>query len=306
MNDSTLKTPEMAFKCGYVALSGAPNVGKSTLLNRLVADKLAITSPKPQTTRHRLLGVVNLAQAQILFLDAPGLMDPKGLLNENLVKAAVGALNDADVVVWLVTPQEQASEQEAVLAQLRLVTKPLIIAINKIDTLPKPQILPLMEKYHTLRPEAPVVPIAALTGDGLPNLLEEIVGYLPASPPLYPADLLTDQTERFLAAEFIRERVFHHTSQEIPYAAAVKIEEFDESARPRLVKIRAIIFVERDSQKAIVIGKKGSMLKTIGQEAREELEKLLDCKVFLELWVKVWKNWRKDPRALRELGYVIS
>jgi GTP-binding protein Era len=306
MNDSTLKTPEMAFKCGYVALSGAPNVGKSTLLNRLVADKLAITSPKPQTTRHRLLGVVNLAQAQILFLDAPGLMDPKGLLNENLVKAAVGALNDADVVVWLVTPQEQASEQEAVLAQLRLVTKPLIIAINKIDTLPKPQILPLMEKYHTLRPEAPVVPIAALTGDGLPNLLEEIVGYLPASPPLYPADLLTDQTERFLAAEFIRERVFHHTSQEIPYAAAVKIEEFDESARPRLVKIRAVIFVERDSQKAIVIGKKGSMLKTIGQEAREELEKLLDCKVFLELWVKVWKNWRKDPRALRELGYVIS
>jgi GTP-binding protein Era len=306
MNDSTLKTPEMAFKCGYVALSGAPNVGKSTLLNRLVADKLAITSPKPQTTRHRLLGVVNLAQAQILFLDAPGLMDPKGLLNENLVKAAVGALNDADVVVWLVTPQEQASEQEAVQAQLRLVTKPLIIAINKIDTLPKPQILPLMEKYHTLRPEAPVVPIAALTGDGLPNLLEELVGYLPASPPLYPADLLTDQTERFLAAEFIRERVFHHTSQEIPYAAAVKIEEFDESARPRLVKIRAIIFVERDSQKAIVIGKKGSMLKTIGQEAREELEKLLDCKVFLELWVKVWKNWRKDPRALRELGYVIS
>jgi GTP-binding protein Era len=306
MNDSTLKTPEMAFKCGYVALSGAPNVGKSTLLNRLVADKVAITSPKPQTTRHRLLGVVNLAQAQILFLDAPGLMDPKGLLNENLVKAAVGALNDADVVVWLVTPQEQASEQEAVQAQLRLVTKPLIIAINKIDTLPKPQILPLMEKYHTLRPEAPVVPIAALTGDGLPNLLEEIVGYLPASPPLYPADLLTDQTERFLAAEFIRERVFHHTSQEIPYAAAVKIEEFDESARPRLVKIRAIIFVERDSQKAIVIGKKGSMLKTIGQEAREELEKLLDCKVFLELWVKVWKNWRKDPRALRELGYVIS
>ena len=306
MSDSFLKTPETAFKCGYVALCGAPNVGKSTLLNRLVADKLAITSPKPQTTRHRLLGVVNLAQAQILFLDAPGLMDPKGLLNENLVKAAVSALNDADVVVWLVTPQEQPSKQDAVLAQLRLISKPLIIAINKIDTLPKPQILPLIEQYHILRPEAPVVPIAALTGDGLPNLVEEIVSHLPAAPPLYPTDLLTDQTERFLAAEFIRERVFHHTSQEIPYAAAVKIEEFDEAARPRLVKIRAVIFVERDSQKAIVIGKKGSLLKTIGQEAREELEKLLDCKVFLELWVKVWKNWRKDPRALRELGYVIS
>ena len=306
MNDSSLKTPETAFKCGYVALCGAPNVGKSTLLNRLVADKLAITSPKPQTTRHRLLGVVNFPGAQILFLDAPGLMDPKGLLNENLVKAAVSALNDADVVVWLVTPQERASEQDAVLAQLRLITKPLIIAINKIDTLPKPQILPLIEKYHALRPEAPVVPIAALTGDGLTNLLEEIITQLPAAPPLYPTDLLTDQTERFLAAEFIRERVFHHTSQEIPYAAAVKIEEFDESARPRLIKIRAVIFVERDSQKAIIIGKKGSLLKIIGQEAREEMEKLLDCKVFLELWVKVWKNWRKDPRALRELGYVIS
>jgi GTP-binding protein Era len=306
MNDSSVKTPETAFKCGYVALCGAPNVGKSTLLNRLVADKVAITSPKPQTTRHRLLGVVNFPGAQILFLDAPGLMDPKGLLNENLVKAAVSALNDADVVIWLVTPQEKASEQDAVLAQLRLITKPLIIAINKIDTLPKPQILPLIEKYHALRPEAPVVPIAALTGDGLTNLLEEIIAQLPAGPPLYPTDLLTDQTERFLAAEFIRERVFHHTSQEIPYAAAVKIEEFDESARPRLIKIRAVIFVERDSQKAIVIGKKGSLLKSIGQEAREELEKLLDCKVFLELWVKVWKNWRKDPRALRELGYVIS
>jgi GTP-binding protein Era len=306
MNDTPLKTPEKSFKCGYVALCGAPNVGKSTLLNRLVADKLAITSPKPQTTRHRLLGVVNLAGAQILFLDAPGLMDPKGLLNENLVKAAVSALNDADVVIWLVTPREQAAEHEAVLAQLRLINKPLLIAINKIDTLPKLQILPLMEKYHALRPEAPVVPIAALTGDGLPNLLEEIIKHLPEAAPLYPQELLTDQTERFLAAEFIRERVFQHTAQEIPYAAAVKIEEFDESERPRLVKIRAVIFVERDSQKAIVIGKKGSMLKLIGQEAREELEKLLDCKVFLELWVKVWKNWRKDPRALRELGYVMA
>jgi GTPase len=294
------------FKCGYVALCGAHNVGKSTLLNRLVADKVAITSPKPQTTRHRLLGVVNLPRAQILFLDTPGLMDPKGLLNENLIRAAVSALNDADVVVWLVTPQEQPAEREVIPAHLRLVSKPLIIAINKIDTIPKPKILPLMEYYHTLRPEAPGVPIAALTGDGLTNLLNEIVDRLPAAPPLFPMDLLTDQTERFLAAEFIRERVFHHTAQEIPYAAAVKIEEFDETERPRLIKIRAVIFVERESQKAIVIGKKGGLLKAVGQEAREELEKLLDAKVFLELWVKVWKNWRKDPRALRELGYVIS
>ncbi len=306
MTNSMIIKTDTEFKCGYVALCGAPNVGKSTLLNRLVADKVAITSPKPQTTRHRLLGVVNLPRAQILFLDTPGLMDPKGLLNENLIKAAVSALHDADAVVWLVTPQEQKFEQEVILSHLRLISQPLIIAINKIDTVPKPKLLPLLEYYHTLRPEAPAVPIAALTGDGLTHLLNEIVDRLPASPPLFPTDLLTDQTERFLAAEFIRERVFHHTSQEIPYAAAVKIEEFDETQRPRLVKIRAVIYVERDSQKAIIIGKKGSMLKIIGQEAREELEKLLDAKIFLELWVKVWKNWRKDPRALRELGYVIS
>ena len=306
MTNSAIIKTDTEFKCGYVALCGAPNVGKSTLLNRLVADKVAITSPKPQTTRHRLLGVVNLPRAQILFLDTPGLMDPKGLLNENLIKAAVSALHDADAVVWLVTPQEQKFEQEVILSHLRLISQPLIIAINKIDTVPKPKLLPLLDYYHTLRPEAPAVPIAALTGDGLTHLLNEIVVRLPASPPLFPTDLLTDQTERFLAAEFIRERVFHHTSQEIPYAAAVKIEEFDETQRPRLVKIRAVIYVERDSQKAIIIGKKGSMLKIIGQEAREELEKLLDAKIFLELWVKVWKNWRKDPRALRELGYVIS
>ena len=306
MTNSPMIKTDTEFKCGYVALCGAPNVGKSTLLNRLVADKVAITSPKPQTTRHRLLGVVNLPRAQILFLDTPGLMDPKGLLNENLIKAAVSALHDADVVVWLVTPQEQKFEQEVILSHLRLISQPLVIAINKIDTIPKPKLLPLLEYYHTLRAEAPAVPIAALTGDGLTNLLNEIVVRLPAAPPLFPTDLLTDQTERFLAAEFIRERVFHHTSQEIPYAAAVKIEEFDETQRPRLVKIRAVIFVERDSQKAIIIGKKGSMLKIIGQEAREEMERLLDAKIFLELWVKVWKNWRKDPRALRELGYVIS
>jgi GTP-binding protein Era len=306
MSESVWPGPETAFKCGYVTLCGVPNVGKSTLLNRLVADKVAITSPKPQTTRHRLLGVVNVPQAQIILLDTPGLMDPQSLLNENLVRAAVSALNEADVAVWLVTPQEREAEREVMLSHLEALTKPLIIAINKIDTIPKPEILPLIERYHALRPEAPVVPIAALTGDGLLHLMAEISQRLPVAPPLFPTDLLTDQTERFLAAEFIRERVFHHTSQEIPYAAAVQIEQFDETERPRLVKIRALIFVERESQKAIMIGRQGSRLKTIGQEAREELEKLLDCKVFLELWVKVWKNWRKDPRALRELGYIIS
>ncbi len=294
------------FRCGLVALCGAPNVGKSTLLNRLVADKVAITSPKPQTTRHRLLGVVNLPQAQLLFLDAPGIMDPKSLLHESLVKTALAALKDADVLVWLVTPDPKEAAAEIILPHLRQVAKPLIIAINKIDLISRPEVLPLIEHYHSLVPEAPVVPIAALLGDGLPILVTEIVQRLPVAPPLYPPELLTDQTERFLAAEFIRERVFHHTSQEIPYAVAVQIESFEEEERPRLVKIRAVIYVERDSQKAILIGKQGRMLKQIGQEAREDLERLLDCKVYLELWVKVWKNWRKDPRALRELGYVMA
>ena len=294
------------FRCGYVALCGAPNVGKSTLLNRLVAEKVAITSPKPQTTRHRLLGVVNLPRAQILFLDAPGIIDPKNLLHESLMKTALSALEDADVVVWLVTPETPKADTDGILAHLRKVGKPLIVAINKIDLFSRPEVLPLIEYYHTLLPEVPIVPLAALLGDGLPNLVHEIVLRLPVASPLYPADLLTDQTERFLAAEFIQERVFHHTSQEIPYAAAVQIESFEEGERPHLIKIRAIIFVERDSQKAIIIGKKGSRLKLIGQEARQELEKLLDCKIYLELWVKVWKNWRKDPRALRELGYAMS
>lgn len=294
------------FRCGLVALCGAPNVGKSTLLNRLVADKVAITSPKPQTTRHRLLGVVNLPQAQLLFLDAPGIMDPKSLLHDSLVKTALAVLKDADVLVWLVTPDPKEAAAEVILPHLRQVSKPLIIAINKIDLISRPEVLPLINHYHALVPEAPVVPIAALLGDGLPNLVTEIIQRLPVAPPLYPPELLTDQTERFLAAEFIRERVFHHTSQEIPYAVAVQIESFEEEERPRLVKIRAVIYVERDSQKAILIGKQGRMLKQIGQEAREDLERLLDCKVYLELWVKVWKNWRKDPRALRELGYVMA
>lgn len=294
------------FKCGYVAIIGAPNVGKSTLLNRLVADKVAITSPKPQTTRHRLLGVCNLPTAQILFLDTPGILDPKSLLNENLVRAALGALEEAEVVIWLTTPEETPEERQVLLKHLQRFPKPLVIAINKIDLVAKPALLPLIEFYHGLFPDAPIVPISALYGDGLANLVQELLQRLPEAPPLYPPDQLTDRPERFLAAEFIRERVFHHTAQEIPYAVAVQIEEFDERERPRLVRIRAVIYVERDSQKAILIGKKGQMLKVIGQEAREQIEKLLGCQVYLELWVKVWKNWRRDPRALRELGYFIS
>jgi len=291
------------FKCGYIALIGFPNVGKSTLLNRLVGEKLAITSPKPQTTRHRLLGIVNLPEAQLLFLDTPGVLDPKGALNATLVAAALRALSEADVVVWLVEPRPPALDDQVLLPQLRRLHRPLIVVINKIDTVAKPRLLPLISVYHELFPAVPIIPLTALLGDGVAELMAEIVKLLPASPPLYPLDQETDSTERFLVAELIRERVLHHTSEEIPHAVAVQVEEFDEGRRPYLVKIRAVIFVERDSQKGILIGKQGRMLKAIGAEARGEIEALLGAKVFLELWVKVWKNWRKDPKALRALGY---
>jgi GTP-binding protein Era len=292
-----------AFKCGYVALIGVPNVGKSTLLNRLVGEKLAITSPKPQTTRHRLLGIVNLPEAQLLFLDTPGVVDPKGALNATLVTAALTALAEADVVVWLVEPRPPDLDDQVLLPRLRRLPQPLIVALNKIDTLPKPRLLPLISAYHELFPASPLIPLSALLGDGLASLMAEILKLLPTAPPLYPPDQETDSTERFLVAELIRERVLHHVKEEIPHAVAVQVEEFDESRRPQLVKIRALIFVERDSQKGILIGKQGRMLKAIGAEARGEIEALLDAKVFLELWVKVWKNWRKDPKALRALGF---
>ena len=290
------------YKCGYIALIGVPNVGKSTLLNRLVGDKLAITSPKPQTTRHRLLGIVNLPEAQLLFLDTPGVLDPKGALNATLVQAALTALSEADVVVWLVEPRPPAADDQVLLPQLRRLHRPLIVAVNKIDTVAKPKLLPLISAYHELFPEVPIIPVTALLGDGVAELVAEIIKVMPTSPPLYPPDQETDSSERILVAELIRERVLHHTSEEIPHAVAVQVEEFDEGRRPYLVKIRVVIYVERNSQKGILIGKQGRMLKAIGAEARGEIEALLGAKVFLELWVKVWKNWRKDPKALRALG----
>jgi len=291
------------FKCGYVALMGVPNVGKSTLLNRLVGERLAITSPKPQTTRHRLLGIRNLPGAQLLFLDTPGLMAPKKALHQILVQTALAALSAADVVVWLVEPRPPDPDDQVLFPRLRSLALPVVIAINKIDLVAKPRLLPLISAYHHLFPQAPVVPVSALLGDGLEALEKEIVHLLPGAPPLYPEDQLTDRHERFLVAELIRQRLLHHTGEEIPHALAVEVEEFDESRRPELVRLRAVIYVEKQSQKGIVIGKQGRLLKLVGQEARADIETLLDAKVFLDLWVKVWKNWRRDPRAIQRLGY---
>ncbi|MGA7563234.1 MAG: GTPase Era [Desulfobaccales bacterium] len=291
------------FKCGFIALIGYPNVGKSTLLNRLVGGKIAITSPKPQTTRFRLLGIVNQPIAQMLFLDTPGILEPKGPLNASLAQAALTALAEADVVVWLTEPRAPDLRDTVLLPHLRRLQRPLLVAINKIDTVSKTKLLPLIQIFHQAFPAAIIIPLSALLGDGLTELQAEIAKLLPAGPPLYPPDQDTEASERFLAAEFIRERVLHHAREELPHAVAVAVEEFDESRRPELVRIRAVIYVERESQKAIIIGKQGSLLKAIGVEARLEIEALLGARVFLDLWVKVWKNWRKDPRALRTLGF---
>ncbi len=294
---------ENPFKCGFIALIGYPNVGKSTLLNKLVGGKIAITSPKPQTTRFRLLGIVNQPAAQMLFLDTPGILEPKGPLNASLAQAALTALAEADVVVWLTEPRAPDLKDTVLLPHLRRLRRPLLVAINKIDTVSKTKLLPLIQIFHQAFPAAIIIPLSALLGDGLEELQAEIAKLLPAGPPLYPLDQDTEASERFLAAEFIRERVLHHAREELPHAVAVAVEEFDESRRPELVRIRAVIYVERESQKAIIIGKQGHLLKTIGVEARQEIESLLGARVFLDLWVKVWKNWRKDPRALRTLGY---
>ncbi|MGP8049079.1 MAG: GTPase Era [Desulfobaccales bacterium] len=299
------KKPETAtpFRCGFIALIGYPNVGKSTLLNRLVGGKIAITSPKPQTTRFRLLGIVNTPAAQMLFLDTPGILEPKGRLNAILAQAALTALAEADVVVWLAEPRAPYLQDPVLLPHLRRLKRPLLVAINKIDTVAKTRLLPLIQIFHQAFPAATIIPISALLGDGLAELQAEIARLLPAGPPLYPPDQDTEASERLLVAEFIRERVLHHAWEELPHAVAVAVEEFDESRRPELVRIRAVIYVERDSQKAIIIGKQGRLLKAIGIEARQEIESLLGARVFLDLWVKVWKNWRKDPLALRALGY---
>jgi GTP-binding protein Era len=273
------------------------------LLNGLVGERLAITSPRPQTTRHRLLGILNRPEAQLLFLDTPGILKPRSALHESLVKTVLEALTGADVVVWLVDPRPPDPEDEVLIPHLRRREIPLIVAINKIDLVAKPNILPLIGAYHELFPQVPIIPISALLGDGLATLLEEIIKLLPAAPPLFPEDHLTDKTERFLVGELIRQRLLRHLGEEIPHAVAVMIEEFDESRRPELVGIRAVIYVEKESQKGIVIGKRGRVLKAVGQEARADIEVLLDAKVYLDLWVKVWKNWRRDPRAIRALGY---
>jgi GTP-binding protein Era len=302
---SLAETPfDRQYRCGFVALVGRPNVGKSTLLNMLVGAKVAIVSPKPQTTRTRLLGIKTTPQAQLIFVDTPGLHQHAGsLLNKRMVETALTALQDTDVAVFLVDAQRGLTpDDEAIAQRLAELRAPVIIGVNKIDLLPRAMLLPLLERLAVLLPERELVPISALSGENTEELLNTIIAALPIGPALYPDDELTDQSERVIAQEIVREQLFLQTHHEVPYATAVVVEEFREREDKSLLVIRAVIYVERPSQRAILIGERGARLKEIGQRAREQLQTFFGCKVFLELFVKVMKGWTNSSRILTELG----
>ena len=291
-------------KAGFVALVGRPNAGKSTLLNHFVGEKVAIVSDKPQTTRHRILGVHNSTGGQIVFIDTPGIHKPLHRMNRRMVDVAVDALKQADVVVLVVDASGPAGGGDAFVVDLftRARVEP-VVALNKIDRMDKARLLPLMAHYAAALPNRAIVPVSALNGEGLSALEAEILKTLPDGEALYPDDYLTDQTVRAMAGELIREKVLHHTRDELPFTTAVVIDQFEEPAGPGgLTRIFASILVDHDSQKPIVIGKGGEMIKRIGTEARHDLERLLDGRVHLDLHVKVRHDWRDDERLLDELG----
>ncbi|WP_242394423.1 GTPase Era [Anaeromyxobacter oryzisoli] len=307
------KNRKSPFHAGFVAIVGRPNVGKSTLLNRILGEHVAIVSPRPQTTRTRILGVHNVAGAQLAFFDTPGLHRAKGVLNRRMVETALQTLSEVDAVLMLVEagtgPDGRVEIGEATrwaIEEVRRSGKPAILGVSKMDRAPRPTLLPVIAAYKDLHAWTEIVPFSGLTGENVDRLVEAIAAHLPESDaPLFPPDVLTDQAERQLAAEYVREQVMLLTRQEIPYAAAVTVEEFDESERREgggLVRISAVISVERESQKAIVIGKGGAMLKAIGTGARKQLERLLGCKVFLSLVVKVDERWSESDATIRRLG----
>lgn len=296
-----------ATRAGFVALVGRPNAGKSTLLNRLVGEKLSIVSPRPQTTRHRITGIRSLRHAQVIFVDTPGLHAGRGQLGEFMQKTAERAAQEVDLICLVVDAAAGEEPDDLVLAPVRGFKGPVFCALNKVDRVqPKTRLLPLLERWRAAYPFAELLPISAADGTNCDRLLDLVMGALPEHPPLFPADATSDQPETFYVAEVVREKVFQFTHQEVPYAVAVRVEELTERARPERLDIRATIFVEHDSQKGILIGRGGAMLKRIGTEARRELERFFGIPVFLGLTVGVRHNWRRDPRALREFGFLLT
>ena len=292
------------FKSGYVAIVGVPNVGKSTLLNRMLGEKISITSKKAQTTRNRILGVVHRPGAQIVFIDTPGIFEAKDTLNLRIVDTALSALGDSDIILFVLDAADPDPASEYFLVKrLQKQKRPVIVALNKIDLIEKTDLLALIKKWSTEYYFDVIVPISATEGTQIEALIEAMEQFLPAGPPYFPEDALTDVSERFVAAEMIRESIFRLTGEEIPYATAVTVDSFKEEKDGGLIKIEATIHLERDSQKGIIIGKDGSKLKRIGTESRKKIEHMLGTKVYLKLFVRVQKNWRRDTRALRKFGY---
>jgi GTPase len=291
-------------RSGFITIIGPPNVGKPTLLNRVLGEKISITSNKPQTTRNRILGIYHHSRGQMIFLDTPGIHKAHNLLNARIVEAAIGALEDAEVVLLIVDASASDHESEQILIKhLKTLKCPLILAINKIDKIEKSHLLKLIDTWQHTQTFTAVVPISAKYGTQIPELIKELQDNLPVGPPYFPKESLTDMPKRFLAAEMIREKVFRLTGQEIPYTIAVTIDQFKEDRASKLVRILATLHVERNSQKGILIGKHGSKLHQIGESARKEIQSMVGCRVFLKLFVRVQKNWRKDMKALRKFGY---
>ena len=292
------------FKSGFVTLIGRPNVGKSTLMNQIIGQKIAITSNKPQTTRNRIQTVYTNEEGQIIFLDTPGIHKAKNKLGEYMVNVAERTLKEVDVVLWLVEPTTFIGAGERHIAeQLEKVSTPVILAINKIDTVKKEELLSVIAAYNSLYNFAEIVPVSALNGENADHLVETIFSYLQEGPQFYDEDTITDQPERQIVAELIREKALRLLSDEIPHGIAVSIEKMKERKKGNILDIEATIVCERDSHKGIIIGKQGTMLKKIGTQARREMENLLDIKVNLQIWVKVKKDWRDSDFLLKNYGY---
>ena len=291
-------------KAGFVSFIGRPNAGKSTLLNRLVGTKLAIVSDKPQTTRNRILGVRNYPDAQVVFLDTPGIHRPLHRMNVRMVDAAVDTIREVDVLCLVVDVTEPLGKGDRfVLDLVKDAKAPVFLVLNKIDLMKKARLLPLMQQYSEMASFAEIVPVSAATGDNVDRLERALLDRLPEGEPLYPADYLTDQPERFFASEIVREKLLQFTRAEIPFSSAVVVDKFEEPDRPGgLMSLHCTIVVDRESQKPIVIGRGGEMIKRIGMAAREDLERFFDTKVFLDLHVRVKSEWREDERVLNDLG----
>ncbi|MER2139472.1 MAG: GTPase Era [Succiniclasticum sp.] len=295
---------EIKHRTGFAALVGRPNVGKSTLMNGMIGEKISIMSDRPQTTRNKIMGILSANRAQIMFLDTPGIHKPMHKLGEYMNQAAIGALNQVDVILFVVDAcEKKGAGEKFIIEHLKKIHTPVLLVVNKIDKLDdKSKLLGIINGYKDDLAYSAIIPVSALQQEGFAELQEEIVRHLPEGPSLFPEDELTDQPMRVIAAEMIREKALRNTHDEVPHAIAVEIDEFRERTNGNIF-IRATIFVERESQKGIVIGANGNLLKKIGQEARQDIENLTGCGVFLDLWVKVQSDWRNKSKMLKELGY---